>query len=88
MTKEDYIRMNRGINDSKDLPREYLESIYDEIASSEIKLKTSLGEGRQPINRLSMVGGEFVKDYHQYTVQFQQRVVIGATMTTGMSTGD
>ena len=56
--------MNRGINDSKDLPREYLESIYDEIASSEIKLKTSLGEGRQPINRLSMVGGEFVKDYH------------------------
>ena len=55
--------MNRGINDSKDLPREYLESIYVEIASSEIKLKTSLGEGRQPTNRLSMVGGEFVKDY-------------------------
>ena len=82
MTKEDYIRMNRGINDSKDLPREYLESIYDEIASSEIKLKTSLGEGRQTINRLSMVGGEFVKDYRQYTVQFQQGVVIGVTMTT------
>ena len=38
MTKEDYIKMNRGINDQKDLPREYLEAIYDEIASNEIKM--------------------------------------------------
>ena len=38
MTKEDYIKMNRGINDQKDLPREYLETIYDEIASNEIKM--------------------------------------------------
>jgi brefeldin A-inhibited guanine nucleotide-exchange protein len=39
MTKEQYIKMNRGINDSKDLPREYLEKIYDEIAQSELKMK-------------------------------------------------
>ncbi|VDL61592.1 unnamed protein product [Hymenolepis diminuta] len=32
MSKEEYIRMNRGINDSQDLPREYLGKIYDEIA--------------------------------------------------------
>ena len=38
MTKEDYIKMNRGINDQKDLPREYLEDIYDEISSNEIKM--------------------------------------------------
>ena len=38
MTKEDYIKMNRGINDQKDLPREYLEAIYDEIAANEIKM--------------------------------------------------
>ena len=31
--------MNRGINDSKDLPRDYLSAVYDEIALSEIKLK-------------------------------------------------
>lgn len=31
--------MNRGINDQKDLPREYLEAIYDEIASNEIRMK-------------------------------------------------
>ncbi|KAK7489018.1 hypothetical protein BaRGS_00019679, partial [Batillaria attramentaria] len=39
MTKEQYIRMNRGINDSKDLPEEYLSAIYDEIAGNEIKMK-------------------------------------------------
>ena len=39
MTKENYINMNRGINDSKDLPREFLESIFDQVAESEIKLK-------------------------------------------------
>ncbi|KAL4236729.1 Brefeldin A-inhibited guanine nucleotide-exchange protein 1 [Mactra antiquata] len=39
MTKEQYIKMNHGINDSKDLPEEYLSNIYDEIASNEIKMK-------------------------------------------------
>ena len=39
MTKEQYIKMNRGINDSEDLPEEYLSSIYDEISQSEIKMK-------------------------------------------------
>lgn len=41
MTKEQYIRMNRGINDSKDLPEEYLSAIYDEIAGNEIKMKAT-----------------------------------------------
>ncbi|PNF27849.1 hypothetical protein B7P43_G09188, partial [Cryptotermes secundus] len=39
MTKEQYIRLNRGISDSKDLPEEYLSNIYDEIAGHEIKMK-------------------------------------------------
>ena len=39
MTKEQYIKMNRGINDSKDLPEDYLSQIYDEIAGNEIKMK-------------------------------------------------
>ncbi|EJT78155.1 transporter SEC7 [Gaeumannomyces tritici R3-111a-1] len=38
MTKEDFIKNNRGINDNADLPDEYLLSIYDEIASNEIVL--------------------------------------------------
>lgn len=39
ITKEQYVQMNRGINDSKDLPPEYLEAIYDDIAQHEIKMK-------------------------------------------------
>ena len=39
MEKTDYIKMNRGINDQKDLPEEYLSAIYDEIAGNEIKMK-------------------------------------------------
>ncbi|KAI8057174.1 hypothetical protein BDF22DRAFT_669905 [Syncephalis plumigaleata] len=38
MTKEEFIRNNRGINDNADLPVEYLENIFDEIRSNEIKM--------------------------------------------------
>ena len=40
MTKEDFIKNNRGINDNADLPNEYLAGIYDEIAHNEIVLNT------------------------------------------------
>ncbi|XP_062834987.1 brefeldin A-inhibited guanine nucleotide-exchange protein 2 isoform X2 [Anolis carolinensis] len=43
MTKEQYIKMNRGINDSKDLPEEYLSSIYDEIEGKKIAMKDTKG---------------------------------------------
>lgn len=33
--------MNRGINDSRDLPEEFLSKIYDEIKNEEIKLKVT-----------------------------------------------
>ncbi|KAG9254316.1 putative guanyl-nucleotide exchange factor [Emericellopsis atlantica] len=38
MSKEEFIRNNRGINDNADLPDEYLLGIYDEIAGNEIVL--------------------------------------------------
>lgn len=38
MTKEEFIKNNRGINDNADLPDEYLLGIYDEIAGNEIVL--------------------------------------------------
>ncbi|CAL8096814.1 unnamed protein product [Orchesella dallaii] len=47
MTKEQYIKMNRGINDSRDLPEEYLSQIYDEIAGNEIKMKGTSKLGKQ-----------------------------------------
>lgn len=40
MSKEEFIKNNRGINDNADLPDEYLLGIYDEIASNEIVLKS------------------------------------------------
>lgn len=40
MTKDDFIKNNRGINDNQDLPAEYLGSIYDEITNNEIVLDT------------------------------------------------
>ncbi|XP_022693411.1 brefeldin A-inhibited guanine nucleotide-exchange protein 1-like isoform X2 [Varroa jacobsoni] len=46
MTKEQYITMNRGINDQADLPSDYLSRIYDEIAENEIKMKPSASTGR------------------------------------------
>ena len=54
MTKAQYIRMNRGINDSRDLPEEYLSSIYDEIADNEIKMKvTRVGKPSAGTSELS-----------------------------------
>ena len=39
MTKEDFIKMTRGINDNRDLPVDFVSSIYDDIARQEIRLK-------------------------------------------------
>ncbi|XP_057805875.1 brefeldin A-inhibited guanine nucleotide-exchange protein 1 [Salvia miltiorrhiza] len=39
MTKADFIRNNRGIDDGKDLPEDYLGTLYDQIVKNEIKMK-------------------------------------------------
>ncbi|XP_043712698.1 brefeldin A-inhibited guanine nucleotide-exchange protein 1-like isoform X2 [Telopea speciosissima] len=38
MLKTDFIRNNRGIDDGKDLPEEYLGALYDQIVKNEIKM--------------------------------------------------
>ncbi|KAK2624363.1 hypothetical protein QTJ16_006313 [Diplocarpon rosae] len=40
MTKADFIKNNRGINDNANLPDEYLNGIFDEIAQNEIVLNS------------------------------------------------
>lgn len=42
MTKSDFIRNNRGINDGDDLPEEFLSSIFDEIQHNEIRMKDEI----------------------------------------------
>lgn len=39
MSQDDFIRNNRGIDDGKDLPEEYLRSLYERISRNEIKMK-------------------------------------------------
>ncbi|TPX34074.1 hypothetical protein SmJEL517_g03259 [Synchytrium microbalum] len=39
MTKADFVKNNRGIDEGKDLPVEFLEAIFDEIATNEIVMK-------------------------------------------------
>ena len=39
MTGDDFIRNNSGIDDGKDLPREYLRSLFERISGNEIKMK-------------------------------------------------
>ncbi|OZJ03359.1 hypothetical protein BZG36_02985 [Bifiguratus adelaidae] len=39
MSKEEFLRNNRGIDDGKDLPEDFLVSIYNEIQVNEIKMK-------------------------------------------------
>ncbi|XP_005992094.2 brefeldin A-inhibited guanine nucleotide-exchange protein 2 [Latimeria chalumnae] len=58
MTKEQYIKMNRGINDSKDLPEEYLSAIYDEIAGKKISMKETKEYAITPKSNKSNVASE------------------------------
>ena len=44
MTKEEFIRNNRGINDGQNLPEEFLVDIYEEIQVNEIKMKDEITE--------------------------------------------
>ncbi|KAG0496881.1 hypothetical protein HPP92_001572 [Vanilla planifolia] len=39
MSPEDFISNNRGIDDGKDLPEEYLRALYERISKNEIKIK-------------------------------------------------
>ncbi|KAK4258438.1 hypothetical protein QN277_004889 [Acacia crassicarpa] len=61
MTKADFIRNNRGIDDGKDLPEEYLGALYDQIVKSEIKMNadSSVPQNKQAnsFNRLLGLDG-------------------------------
>ena len=39
MTKADFIKNNKGINDNANLPEELLSEIYDEITNNEIRMR-------------------------------------------------
>ncbi|KAJ7937075.1 Sec7-domain-containing protein [Mycena leptocephala] len=45
MTKADFLKNNRGINDNADLPEQFLSDIFDEIDSNEIRMKDEVEAG-------------------------------------------
>ncbi|KAG2706276.1 hypothetical protein I3843_05G086500 [Carya illinoinensis] len=63
MTKADFVRNNRGIDDGKDLPEEYLGILYDQIVKNEIKMSdgSSAPQSKQAnsFNRLLGFDGIF-----------------------------
>jgi hypothetical protein len=44
MTKEQFVRNNRGINDGADLPLSYLEELYEEIKVRQIQVDLDIGD--------------------------------------------
>ncbi|KAI0347121.1 Sec7-domain-containing protein [Trametopsis cervina] len=69
MTKADFLKNNRGINDGQDLSEELLSSIYDEIVSNEIRMKDEVEAVQVPAapapglaNALANVGRDLQKE--------------------------
>ena len=42
MTREDFIKNNRKINDGGDFPEDFMTSIYEEITTNEIRMKDEI----------------------------------------------
>ncbi|KAI0065725.1 hypothetical protein BV25DRAFT_1850119 [Artomyces pyxidatus] len=70
MTKADFIKNNRGINDNADLPEELLSAIFDDISNNEIRMKdeieATIGNVVTPgpgiANALATVGRDLQKE--------------------------
>ncbi|KAJ6613490.1 hypothetical protein B0H10DRAFT_2048736 [Mycena sp. CBHHK59/15] len=68
MTKSDFIKNNRGINDNADLPEQFLSDIFDEIVSNEIRMKDEVEAvgaavtGPGLANALANVGRDLQKE--------------------------
>lgn len=69
MTKADFMKNNRGINNGEDLPEEVLSNIYDEIQANEIRMKDEVeaAAGTQTpssglANALSNVGRDLQRE--------------------------
>lgn len=68
MTKADFVKNNRGINDGDDLPEELLSGIFDEIQNNEIKMKDEVESVTLPAagaglaNAIANVGRDLQKE--------------------------
>lgn len=69
MSKADFIRNNRGIDDGKDLPEEYLGNLYDHIVKNEIKIKddSSASHSKQANSLNKLLGLEGILNLVTWT---------------------
>lgn len=89
MTKQDFVKNNRGINDGGDLPEEMLSEIYDDIQSKEIRMKDEEEAiALQSINTASAglagaianVGRDFAKEeYVMQTTGMANKTEVGCS---------
>ncbi|RHY99171.1 hypothetical protein DYB37_002756 [Aphanomyces astaci] len=78
MTIDEFVRNNRGINGGQDLPREYLELLYHNIQSNQIKMQTDISDM------------QVVTTVDRYSAQWdgilkRQENVVGASFTSNAS---
>lgn len=62
MTKAEFVKNNRGINDGKDLPEDFLGEVYDEIQNNEIKMKDEIQEPQPAPGGLAAVGRDLQRE--------------------------
>jgi brefeldin A-inhibited guanine nucleotide-exchange protein len=67
MTKADFVKNNRGINDNADLPEDFLSDIFDNIVHNEIRMKDEMDVGAPTAgpglaNALANVGRDLQKE--------------------------
>lgn len=57
MTKAQWLRQNQGINNGEDLPKDFLESLYDKIVTDEIKMESGIFTNAEKKGWLTKQGG-------------------------------
>jgi brefeldin A-inhibited guanine nucleotide-exchange protein len=90
MTKADFIKNNRGINDNADLPEQFLSDIYDEIDLNEIRMKDEVeaaignpAAGPGLANALANVGRDLQKEaYVLQSSGMANKTEVGTTILT------
>lgn len=65
MSLGEFIKNNRGINDSTDLPDEYLTTIYNDINNNEIKLSNEKESSEKNVKKLSFLKSFQIKRHTQ-----------------------
>lgn len=79
MTVVEFVKNNRGINDNKDLPKEYLEGVYAAIDENEIKMK---GPQTVAVNQADLQNKQKRKEY--FKSHMEDRSAMAQEMMKGV----